>query len=172
MIRQPPRPTRTDTLSLHDALPISLKLAKAHLRSAAIARRREAYHAAADAPHRLLGHFLKHIPCPPGAAVSGFWPMGEEIDVRPLLLHLHARGHAIGLPATGPRGSVLRFRRWDPEVTLVSGVFGTRAPPADPPEVAPDLLIVPLLAFDADGWRGGYGGGYSDRQLAYRNSAV
>lgn len=136
------------------------------MRGEAISRRRSAYQSSNDAPRRLLELFGSSVPVPAAAAVSGFWPMGEEIDIRPLMLALHREGHPIGLPATGPRGTILRFRRWDPATTLVSGVFGTREPPADAPEIVPQVLLVPLLAFDDAGCRLGYGGGYYDRTLA------
>ena len=113
---------------------------------------------------QLAEKFLSEWPLPPGAAVSGFWPMGDEIDIRPLLEALHARGHPILLPETPPRGNPLIFRHWYPGMALIRERFGTHRPSG--PVGAPDLLLVPLLAFDRAGRRLGYGGGYYDRTLA------
>ncbi len=112
----------------------------------------------------LTEHFLAHVTLPPGAVVSGFWPMGDEIDIRPLLIALADAGHPIGLPVTGRRGESLVFRRWQPGQALLPGRFGTSHP--DGPEVRPAILLMPLLAFDPYGNRLGYGGGFYDRSLA------
>ena len=101
----------------------------------------------------------------PGAVVSGFWPMGEEIDVRPLLIQLHSRGYRCALPVVTPKGTPLVFRAWAPDDVLEAGGFGTSHPPATQGEVTPDVALVPLLAFDVAGYRLGYGGGYYDRTL-------
>jgi 5-formyltetrahydrofolate cyclo-ligase len=119
-----------------------------------------------DAGFRLAGHVLEHAAPPLGAAVSGFWPMDNEIDIRPLLLALHGRGHAVLLPVTPPRGQALRFRRWWPGQRLVARKFGLHEPPDDAPSGTPDFLLVPLVAFDSAGRRLGYGAGYYDRTLA------
>jgi 5-formyltetrahydrofolate cyclo-ligase len=103
---------------------------------------------------------------PPGAVVAGFWPMGTEIDIRPLLHALAERGHALALPVTPRRGQPLVFHRWRPGEALVAGPLGTRQPAAGTEAVRPDWLLVPLLAFDRAGRRLGYGGGYYDRTLA------
>ena len=113
---------------------------------------------------QLAGHVLTQWPIPDGAAVSGFWPMDGEIDIRPLLQALHARGHTILLPATPPRGQPLSFRTWQPGAAMIRERFGTFRPDGAPG--VPDLLLVPLLAFDRQGHRLGYGGGYYDRTLA------
>ena len=115
--------------------------------------------------------FLDSVPLPEpasrpsGITVSGFWSMGAEINVIPLLSLLYERGYYCGLPVTVKRGLPLVFRHWAPGSVLVSGGFGTSVPPPEAPEVTPDVLIVPLLAFDAEGYRLGYGGGFYDRTL-------
>ena len=109
-------------------------------------------------------HVLREMPPPAGAVVSGFWPIGQEIDIRPLLHALHARGHPIVLPETPKRGNPLIFRLWHPGAVMVAERFGTSRP--DGPVMVPDFLLVPLLAFDRRGYRVGYGAGYYDRTLA------
>lgn len=138
---------------------------KANLRREAAVRRKQAHAGHPQAGLALMQHFKGAIEVPAGAVVSGFWPMGDEIDVKPLLAQLHTSGHPIALPVVVKKGLPLIFRRWHPGLALMSGGFGTEVPPPSAPEVEPEILIVPLLAFDADGYRLGYGGGFYDRTL-------
>jgi len=112
----------------------------------------------------VMTQVLRHRPPPAGAVVSGFWPIGEELDIRPLMIALHERGHAIVLPVTPKRGNPLTFRLWRPGDALEPERFGTFRPIGE--ERTPDFLLVPLLAFDRRGYRVGYGAGFYDRTLA------
>ena len=139
-----------------------LKAAKQAARQSAIALRQGLDPAACGAA--LADHVLSDCPPPDGAVISGFWPIGQEIDVRVLLRRLHDRGHPLLLPVTPMRGQALTFRRWRPGDVMVAEKFGTMRPTGE--EVVPDVLLIPLLAFDLAGRRLGYGGGFYDRTLA------
>ena len=106
-----------------------------------------------------------------GTVVSAYWPLGDEIDPRPLMEALHLRGHRLALPAIRAAGRPLDFRAWLPGDPLTSAGFGIQEPAATAPSVAPRVLLVPLLAFDAAGYRLGYGGGFYDRSLALLRAA-
>jgi 5-formyltetrahydrofolate cyclo-ligase len=143
----------------------AVKRSKAALRAEARRRRAAAARAAPQAGEALARRVLEAVPPPPGAAVSAYWPMGDELDCRTLLAALRERGHVIGLPIIVRKGEPLRFRAWQAGVALVPGGFGTSMPPEDAPAVVPDYLLVPLLCFDRAGYRLGYGGGFYDRTL-------
>lgn len=98
--------------------------------------------------------------------VSGFIPYQSEITTIPLLNALRRGGWRTAMPVVIAQGLPLLFRAWAPGEALVPGVWGIPMPPETAPEVLPDVLLVPLLAFDREGYRLGYGGGFYDRTLA------
>ena len=144
----------------------ALRQAARHRREAAARR------AAGGAPERLLETLRAAIGLPPGAAVSGYWPIGTEVDPRPLLTALHDSGHPIGLPVVLGPARPLMFRTWRPGLELEKVSFGLWQPPAEHPVLVPQVLLVPLLAFDRRGYRLGYGGGFYDRTLAGLRAAA
>lgn len=97
---------------------------------------------------------------------SGTVPFRGELDPRPVLEHLRQRGAAIALPRVVRRGLPLTFHSWTPSTRFETSRFGVDEPVATTPEVTPELLLVPLLAFDRTGARLGYGGGFYDLTLA------
>ena len=116
------------------------------------------------AARAVTDRILATLDVPAGTTVAAVWPLPGEIDLRPLLGVLHARNCRVVLPETTPRGQALVFRHWQPGCAMLHGRFGTQHPDGD--EAVPDVLFVPLLAFDRRGRRLGYGGGYYDRTLA------
>lgn len=140
--------------------------AKRELR--AEARRRRpllARRAGADAGERLRDAFLEAMEPAPGSAVSGYWPLADEMDPRPLMNALIGRGCTCLLPVMRPADVTLIFRQWRPGDALESAALGIQEPRPERPARRPDLLLVPLLAFDGRGERLGGGAGYYDRAL-------
>jgi 5-formyltetrahydrofolate cyclo-ligase len=121
---------------------------------------------AAQAADALAGHGLGFLlPLAPGTVVSGFASLPDELRAWPLLRRLNREGYSLCLPVMQGKGQPLVFRAWAPGDAMDSGVWGIAEPKADKPELEPDILLVPLLAFDAAGRRLGYGGGFYDRTL-------
>jgi 5-formyltetrahydrofolate cyclo-ligase len=105
------------------------------------------------------------IPIPAGAVVSGYSPLKFEISPLPLMRRAADAGAQLALPVVQGRGSPLIMRAWSFGEALGSGVWGIREPKPEAPEVFPDILIVPILAFDRAGYRLGYGAGYYDMTI-------
>jgi 5-formyltetrahydrofolate cyclo-ligase len=101
----------------------------------------------------------------PGMVVSGFFPIRSEADIRPLMARLKARGARLCLPVVLDRETIV-FRELVTGAELVDTGFGTRGPGPEAEVLDPDLLLVPLSAFDGRGNRIGYGAGHYDRAIA------
>lgn len=119
--------------------------------------------------------FFEKIPLASDAAVSGYWPVRGEVDVRPILRCLKQQGHAVALPRIGDGGlgeGPLAFSPWDETAPLLIGPMSIPEPsPGRGGDVTPDVLLVPLLAFDRRGHRLGYGKGMYDRTLRLLRAA-
>ncbi len=100
-----------------------------------------------------------------GSIISGFSSMPDELDTGPLLQALHVQGIKLALPVIEAKNQPLIFRSWAPGDEMATAQWGIREPLENQPEVLPDIVLVPLLAFDKRGYRLGYGGGFYDRTL-------
>jgi 5-formyltetrahydrofolate cyclo-ligase len=143
----------------------SIEEAKAALRNAAIALRdalpADVRMSAAEA----IAARVFPLAIAPGTIVSGFMPLKSEINPLPLLQRLAAMGAVLALPAIAGRSKPLIMRGWQFGAPLDRGQWGIREPKPEYPEVDPDILLVPLLAFDRAGHRIGYGAGYYDMTI-------
>jgi len=150
---------------------ISPSLSKHELRAAALARRDalSSDHRAAAA-QALAARGLP-VAITPGMVVSGYWPIRSELDPTPLLRALAAQGAQLALPGIIARDRPLQFRAWSPGDALARGPLGILEPPPEATEIIPDILLVPLAAFDRFGHRIGYGAGHYDRSLALLRAA-
>lgn len=141
--------------------------AKAHMRDEARLRRIKAQADAGPASASFFSdHFFEAFRPLSDLVIAGYAPLGTEADPGALMVHAHQTGHICALPRIVAKGQALAFHRWAPGDALVAGEHGTREPLLTQQHVRPDFVIVPLLAFDAQGHRLGYGGGYYDRTIA------
>jgi 5-formyltetrahydrofolate cyclo-ligase len=161
------RPVSTD-LCAGDLmiLPPSIEAAKTALRREALKRREDIPADQRAAAAQALAEHAAAIVPRPGIVVSGYSPLKSEINPLPLMRRCADAGAALALPVVAGRGQPLIMRAWDFGQALGSGVWGIREPQPESPEVYPDVLFVPLLAFDRYGHRIGYGAGYYDMTIA------
>ena len=134
---------REQALARRDALPLELRIDRAWL----------------------MAGYAGEIQFDPATIISGFLPIRSEIDARPLMAELRKRGAQLCLPAVISKTEII-FRKFDRQGELVPAGFGTLAPPKDSPALDPQIMLVPLSAFDARGHRIGYGAGHYDRAIA------
>jgi 5-formyltetrahydrofolate cyclo-ligase len=114
-----------------------------------------------------IARFADDLDLTPRAIVAGYFPLRDEADPRALMAALSAAGHPLALPCVMP-GEPLTFRAWKMGDAMHANAraYGIAEPLAQAPAITPDVVLVPLLAFDGHGHRLGYGGGYYDRTLA------
>ena len=144
---------------------------KGDLRTAALARRDALSDEQRNAAAQALAKRGLPLPIKPGTIVAGYSPIRSEIDPAPLMKNLAAQGVQLALPAITARGKSLIFRAWSPSDRLMLGSLGIPEPSPAAAELVPDILLVPLAAFDRAGHRIGYGAGHYDVTLAHLRKA-
>ena len=150
---------------------MTIAASKQEIRGRALARRALLKDTVPQLSRDLAESFVREIPLRAAAVVSAYFAIGDEADPAPLLKLLREKGHRTVLPRVTGRGRPLDFHLYEEGSRLVPGGFGLSEPSADWPKIDPDLLVVPLLAFDKQGYRIGYGAGFYDRTLAKLRAA-
>ena len=146
-------------------------LSKGDLRATALAKRDALSEAKRAAAAKALAKRGLPLDIANGAIVSGYSPIRSEIDPLPLMRALAAKGVRLALPAVMARGKSLAFRAWSPNDRLLMGPLGILEPSPAAAELVPDIMLVPLAAFDRLGHRIGYGAGHYDYTLAHLRKA-
>ena len=140
---------------------------KADLRAAALAARDALGDKKREAAAARIAKRGLPIEIAAGAVVSGYSPIRNEIDPAPLMLKLALAGARLALPVVNARGKSLTFRAWSPNDRLVLGSLGIPEPSPAAAELIPDIMLVPLAAFDRAGHRIGYGAGHYDHTFVH-----
>jgi 5-formyltetrahydrofolate cyclo-ligase len=140
---------------------------KQHLRAAALAKRDALSGEDRAAAAEVIASRGLPFEIARGTVVAGYAPIRSEIDPIPLMRELAARGARLALPAVMARGKSLAFRAWSPDDRLMLGPLGILEPSPAAAEIVPDIILVPLAAFDRAGHRIGYGAGHYDYTLAH-----
>lgn len=145
---------------------MSAPLSKAELRAIALAKRDALSDKQRESAAKALAKRGLPIPMATGAVISGYSPIRNEIDPAPLMQKLALKGARLALPTVNARGKSLIFRAWSPGDRLTLGMLGIPEPSPAAAEVVPDIMLVPLAAFDRTGHRIGYGAGHYDHTFA------
>ncbi len=120
----------------------------------------------ADAAKAVSAHFFSGVSYYAQDVIAGYWRIRDELDCQPILIRLMDSGQKVVLPVVAGPDQPLDLRVWEADAPLYEAGFGTLAPSDLAPRAVPDVVLMPLLGFDAAGTRLGYGGGYYDRTLA------
>lgn len=144
---------------------MQMKALKKELRGQALARRDALPVTWRIEASLQMAEIASTIAVEPGTVVSGFWPMRSEVDSRPLMFALRDKGARLCLPAILDKTTIV-FRELVRGAELIEMSFGTAGPAEDAEVLDPQLMLIPLAAFDARGHRIGYGAGYYDRAIA------
>jgi 5-formyltetrahydrofolate cyclo-ligase len=151
--------------------PASTSTTKVTLRAAALAKRDALSGAQRDAAALAIAARGLPVAIRPGMVVSGYSPIRSELDPIPLMRALAAQGARLALPVIAARDRPLSFRAWSSGDGLARGPFGIVEPLPEAAELIPDIVLVPLAAFDRLGHRIGYGAGHYDRTLPLLRAA-
>ena len=140
---------------------------KADLRAAALAKRDALSAEQRSAAAEAIAARALPFEIATGAVISGYSPIRNELDPAPLMHKLAGVGARLALPSVTARGHALIFRAWSPGERLMLGALGIPEPSPAAAEVLPDVMLVPLAAFDRLGHRIGYGAGHYDFTFAH-----
>jgi 5-formyltetrahydrofolate cyclo-ligase len=140
---------------------------KAHLRAAALAARDALGDKKREAAAAKIAKRGLPLEIAAGTVISGYSPIRNELDPTPLMLKLALAGARLALPVVNARGKSLIFRAWSPSDRLVLGSLGIPEPSPAAAELIPNVMLVPLAAFDRAGHRIGYGAGHYDHTFAH-----